>query len=210
MKNLALVFLIILFGCKATSTVTTSSSGDLFAPKSGVPSIESFTTGMMSFDGFFRFHWDTDKDKIYLEIDKLNSEFLYVNALAAGVGSNDIGLDRGQLGGERIVRFEQHGQKVLLVQPNQDFRAISDNEQEVKSVREAFASSVLYGFPVKAKSDWNVLIDLTDFLLQDAHDVSGRLARAKQGTYRLDLSRSALYKENILNFPKNTDLPKQI
>ena len=77
------------------------------------------------------------------EVDKLDTEFLYVNSLQAGVGSNDIGLDRGQLGDERIVKFVRSGPKLLLVQPNYKFRAISDNEDERLAVKEAFAQSVL-------------------------------------------------------------------
>ena len=174
------VFLMISFwSCKTAEPISVTAATS--QKKTAIPTISSFTEGMDSDGGFFPFYWDEEKGKIYLEIDKLNSEFLYVNALAAGVGSNDLGLDRGQLGNDRIVYFEQHGPKILLIQPNYGFRAISDNQDEVKSVREAFASSVLWGFDVKAKSDWSVLIELTDFLLRDSHSISGRLTAMKQG-----------------------------
>ena len=58
------------------------------------------------------------------------TEFLYQSSLPAGIGSNDIGLDRGQLGATRIVRFERSGPKVLLIQSNLDYRAVSNDEDE--------------------------------------------------------------------------------
>ncbi len=167
--------------------------------------IESVTTGMAKENGYFNYYWDDAKGKVYLELSTFNNEFLYVNSLTAGVGSNDIGLDRGQLGNERVVRFEKRGEKVLMIQSNYGFRAVSDNQEEVKSVREAFAESVLWGFPIKARTGSNVLVDLTDFLLRDSHGVTQRLSRTKQGSYKLDKSRSALYREATMNFPQNTE-----
>jgi hypothetical protein len=70
--------------------------------------------GMQKFAGYFPFYWDAKAGKIWLEIDKWNSEFLYVEGLPAGVGSNDLGLDRGELGQSYVVRFERVGPKVLV------------------------------------------------------------------------------------------------
>jgi len=158
-------------------------------------------------EGFFNFWWDETEGKIWLEIDKFDTEFLYINSLAAGVGSNDIGLDRGQLGSERVVKFVRSGNKILLVQPNYKFRAVSDNALEKRSVEEAFAQSVLWGFKVDKKSTKErVIVDATDFLLRDAHDVTGALTRTKQGTYKLDKTRSAVYLPMCKSFPKNTEM----
>lgn len=169
------------------------------------PTVASFTSKMTRIDGFFDFFSDEKQGKIYLLIENLGQEFLYVNSLAAGVGSNDIGLDRGQLGNERVVKFERHGNKVLMMQPNQGYRAVSDNNDEVKSVAEAFASSAIGGFTIKMEDGENLLIDITDFLLRDSHGVSQRLKRTRQGTYSLDKSRSAVYLPATFNFPKNTE-----
>lgn len=199
-KYLWLSFL--LFFCLAASAQKKSKNE---TPVTTVKNISTFTSKMKSFDGYFKFYWEEEKGNIYLEIDKLNREVLYVNSLAAGVGSNDIGLDRGQLGNERIIRFEKHGPKILMVQPNYDYRAVSDNQDEIKSVAEAFASSVLWGFEVKVSEGDRYLVDITDFLLRDAHGVSQRLARSNQGTYKLEKSRSAIFMDNTMNFPKNTE-----
>lgn len=167
--------------------------------------IATKTQGMKAYPGFFTYYWDSTAGKIWLEIDTWESEFLYVNSLAAGVGSNDIGLDRGQLGQERIVKFMRSGPKVLLIQPNYGFRALSDNPAERRAVEEAFAQSVLAGFKIEAESQGRALIDLTDFLLRDAHNVAGALQRTQQGTYQLDLNRSAIYLPRTRNFPKNSE-----
>ncbi len=156
--------------------------------------------------GYLDFYWDDTKGKILLAINKFDSELLYVNSLAAGVGSNDIGLDRGQLGRERVVKFTKVGPKVLLTQMNYGYRAVSDNQAERKSVEEAFAQSVLWGFKVEGESEGKVIVDATPFLMQDAHNVIGKLKETKQGVYKLDQSRSAVFLPRCKAFPKNTEL----
>ncbi|WP_233555455.1 zinc-dependent metalloprotease [Pontibacter oryzae] len=170
-----------------------------------LPSIASKTVGMQKYFGFFPFYYDDETGKIWLEIDKLNQEFLYVNSLPAGLGSNDIGLDRGQLGGERVVYFSRQGPKVMLVQPNLAYRATTNNPNERRAVEESFAQSILWGFKAEAADGSKVLVDATDFLLRDAHDVTGSIKRSKQGSYKLDASRSALYLPRTKNFPQNTE-----
>ena len=159
----------------------------------------------LPFKGFFNFKYETTKDQILLEVSDLEKEFLYVNSLSEGIGSNDIGLDRGQLGRRRIVKFQKAGNKLLLVQPNYKYRATTDNALEKKSVQQAFAKSVLFGFPIVKKKEGSYWIDLTPFLKQDAHGVAQRLKLSKQGTYKLDQSRSALSLDRTKAFPKNIE-----
>lgn len=208
-KITLLLSLSLLFACKTsqnapTTGITTMKPGQAEAPAANT-SITDKIKGMDKYTGYFDFYWDSKTGKIYLQIDKLDQELLYVNALAAGVGSNDIGLDRGQLGNERIVKFVRSGPKVLMVQPNYGFRAISDNPAEAASVEQAFAQSILWGFTIDAQDEWSVLVDATDFLLRDAHGVTNRLNRTKQGSYSLDKSRSAIYLPMTKNFPENTE-----
>ena len=162
--------------------------------------------------GYFNYYWDNSQGKIYLVIDKFNTPFLYVNSLPAGLGSNDIGLDRGQIGDTRIVYFNRVGKKILMVQPNYDYRAVSNDSREQKAVTESFAQSILFGFTVEAEGEGaenpssnKVLVDMTPFLLRDAHGVADRIRKMKQGTYTLAESRSAIYLQNTKNFPKNSE-----
>jgi hypothetical protein len=161
-------------------------------------------------EGFINFYLDEKKGKIFLEIEKLDYEFLYVNSLPAGIGSNDIGLDRGQLGRTRIVEFRKAGNKLMLVHKNYDFRAFSDNPAEVKSVKDAFAESILWGFEISNNEDDKIIIDATSFYLQDVHQVAEKLGSAKQGSYKVDNSRSAIYEPMTKNFPQNTEVEATI
>ncbi|GAA0745984.1 zinc-dependent metalloprotease [Gaetbulibacter jejuensis] len=160
---------------------------------------------LKNYEGYFNFFYEEAQDKIYLEVTQLDEEFLYVNSLATGVGSNDIGLDRGQLGDNRIVKFVKAGNKLLLVQPNQNYRAITDNELEKKSIEQAFAKSVLFGFKIEEESNGKYIIDITSFLMQDAHGVADRLQSQNEGRYSLDMSKSALSLERTKAFPKNVE-----
>ena len=157
------------------------------------------------FSGFFNFSYNESSDKIFLEVQNLNEDFLYINSLTTGLGSNDIGLDRGQLGKERIVKFKKYGNKLLLIEPNQNFKAISKNEAEKKSVEQAFTFSVIFGFEIFEFKNNIYTIDLTPFLLQDAHGVKNRLQSSNQGNYNLDLSKSALELKRTKAFPNNVE-----
>jgi hypothetical protein len=172
----------------------------------GSPTIAEKVAGMQKFPGYFPFYWDAKAGKIWLEIDKWNAGFLYVESLPAGIGSNDIGLDRGQLGSSYIVRFERSGPRVLLIAANNAFRANTDNPDERRAVKDAFAESTLWGFEVAAEEGNRTLVDATTFYLRDAHQIPGTLQRAQQGTFRLDPTRCAFYLANTKNFPQNTEV----
>ena len=173
-------------------------------------SIEAFTAGMEKKEGFLTFYWNAKENKIWLEIDKFDTELLYYPSLAQGVGSNDIGLDRGRLGQEHVVKFQRTGNKILMVEPNYAYRAISIDPLERRAVEESFAKSVHFGFDVKAESNGKVLVDLTPFLLQDAVGAVQDIARTRQGTFRFDASRSTVYLPNCKSFPKNTEFEMTI
>lgn len=160
---------------------------------------------VQDYKGYFNFYYEESQDKIYLEADKINEDFLYVSSLASGVGSNDIGLDRGQLGDSRVVKFIKAGNKLLLIQPNQNYRAITKNDLEKKSVEQAFAKSVLFGFKIEEEKEGKYIIDFTPFLMQDTHEVANRLKSQNEGVYKLDLSKSALSMERTKAFPKNVE-----
>ncbi|UPL51040.1 zinc-dependent metalloprotease [Hymenobacter sublimis] len=168
-------------------------------------SLAEKTKGMQKSSGFFPFYWDEKTGRVLLEIDKLDQEILYVSTLPNGVGSNDLGLDRGQIGQTRIVKFVKSGPKILLLQPNYDFRAVSPNAEERQSVENSFAQSVLWGFKAEAQEGGRVLIDLTPFLLRDSHQLGDKLEDLKQGTYKAEESRSAVFLPNTKSFPQNTE-----
>ena len=173
----------------ATLAVTAGLAAEGPAPP---PSIADRTAGMEKRDGYLPLYWDARGGKLWLEIGRLGEQILYYTSLPQGVGSNDIGLDRGQIGAQRVVRFERSGPKVLLVQSNYAYRADTSDAALRGTVEESFASSTIWGFDVAAESDGRVLVDATSFFLSDQHDVAGQLQRTEQGKYALDATRSAL------------------
>src|SRR5499427_7887345 len=173
-------------------------------PPARIPSIEERTAGMRKIDGYFPLYWEERTGNLYLEIPRLDTDFLYTTGLAAGLGSNDIGLDRGQEGQGKIVRFERTGPRVMMVQGNESFRSSSSNAAERHSVEDSFAKSILWGFAVAAESNGRVLIDATDFFLRDGHGAGNALAAG--GVYRVDRTRTAFYLPRTKNFPKNTEI----
>ena len=184
--------------------------------ESGPPSLSTKTAGMVHRDGFIPLDWDVRTGRLYLEIrglgpDSKSSDFLYIDSLPYGTGSNDLGLDRGQLSEGRVVRFERSGPKVLLVAPNMAFRTSSTDSAEQLAVAQSFPESVLWGFTVAAESpDNTVLIDASDFFLADRREVVETLSRLKQGSYKLDASRSAIVIDSTKAFPKNTEIEAEL
>jgi len=158
------------------------------------------TLGMLSIPGYFPLWYDSKSGRLLMEVDRWNIDFLYVESLPYGIGSNDIGLDRGQSGATRVVRFERRGPKAMLVQPNQDYRAITEDPDERRAVEQSFAQSILWGFNVEAEDGSRALVDATAFFLHDAHHIPETLAAEKQGDYALDGGRSALYLDRTKNF----------
>ena len=181
---------------------TTGAAQSTAPAAQGAPLGDRLAT-MQRLDGYFPLYWDERTGSLFLEIPRFDTEFLYTTGLAAGLGSNDIGLDRGQEGNGRIVVFERVGPKVLLVQPNESFRSSSPNVAERKSVEDSFAKSVLWGFTVAGESNGHVVVDATNFLLRDVHGAAGAL---RPGTYRVDPTRSAFYMPRTKAFPKNTEI----
>jgi len=157
-------------------------------------------------DGFLPMYWDELAGRLYLEIPRSDQELLYQTSLPAGLGSNPVGLDRGQLGQTAVVSFQRVGPKVLLTQANYRFRALSSDPAERQAVHDSFATSVLWGFKVEAAENGRVLVDATDFLLRDGHGVADRLRRANQGAYRVDASRTTFHLPRTKGFPKNTEI----
>src|SRR3954454_19412836 len=168
-----------------------------------IQSIDARTAGMQKIDGFFPLYWEERTGSLFVEIPKLDTDILLNSGLAAGLGSNDIGLDRGGGGGARIVSFQRVGPRVLMVQPNMSFRSSSANPLERKSVEDSFAKSVIWGFAVAGESNGRVLVDATDFLLRD---ITGAGNALRPGTYRVDRTRSAFYLPRTKAFPKNSEI----
>lgn len=171
-----------------------------------------FEKGKSYQQGYFSFYQDDKTGNVYLSVDKFEQPFLFQSSMPQGIGSNDIGLDRGQLGNTRLVQFERVGDKVFLRQLNTYYRANSDNVLERQAIDEAFASSIIWGFKVASETEdgKSVVVDYTPFLLSDIHGVGERLKKGKQGNFKIDASRSGLYAKRTKAFPNNTEFEATI
>jgi hypothetical protein len=209
-RNRTVLVCLIAIAAASTSGFAQGGPGGQGGRKPGgdqITSIDERTNGLKKIDGFFPLYWDESAGRLWLEIPKLDTEVLYSTGLATGLGSNDIGLDRGILTGSRIVKFERAGPKVLMVQPNYQFRAVTTSAAEARTVRDAFARSVLWGFPIAAASGDRLLVDFTEYLVRDGNDMASRL---RPGSYRFDATRSSVYAPMTLGFPKNTEMEAEL
>jgi len=170
------------------------------------PDFATELAGYRHIGGFYDMYWDEAAGRLILRIDRFEQPFLYQSSLARGVGSNDIGLDRGQLGSTRVVEFQRSGPKILLLQHNLAYRALSDDPDEQQAVDESFARSVLWGFTSLGEIDGAHYVDASDFLLRDSHGISAWLTELGEGSYKPDASRSAVYLPMTRGFPDNTEI----
>jgi len=173
--------------------------------------VEEFAKGKRSLDGMFEVLVDDDAARVWLVLPAPDdegtvAELIYIEGLASGLGSNSIGLDRGQLGPSRLVHLRRIGGRLFIEQPNLYYRALSEDRDEVDAVRQSFASSVLWSGKIAATDeDGRFVVDFTDFVVRDAHKVTTRLEQNKEGSYKLDAKRSALDTRALLAFPDNLE-----
>ncbi len=176
------------------------------------PSVAEKTGTLERRDGLFRLWLDGSAGQVYLELPAPDAEgvvarVLYVEGIQTGLGSNPVGLDRGQVGGAQLLAIRRVADRVLFEIENLAFRATSDDPDERRAARESFATSVIWASALAALDpDGRSLIDLTPFALRDAHDVAGRLRGAGQGSFALDSQRSVLLAADCLAFPDNLEL----
>lgn len=180
------------------------------ADEQGPVTIDAITASESLKKGYIDVWYEQETGKTWLLVNKNLGEFIYQTSLSHGLGSNDIGLDRGQLGQTRLVELQRVGDKVMLLQKNTAYRAMTDNASEVKAITDSFANAIVWQFPLKEHNDDLWLLDASDFLLRDTHEVVDRLKGRKQGSYRFDKSRSAVVPESYKSFPLNTELEARL
>ena len=194
----------VLYALLLAALLCAQQSGGRSQPSEHILTIEERTAAMRKLDGYFPLYWDERTGSLWLEIARLDNDFLLATGVAAGLGSNDIGLDRGLEDGGKIVSFQRVGPKLLLVQGNESFRSSSANPAERRSVEDSFAKSVLWGFTVGAESNGRLLVDATDFFVRDGGGAGNTLSGGV--SYKVDRTRSAVYLARTKAFPKNTEI----
>jgi hypothetical protein len=179
--------------CSALFLTINANAGAQRPGGSEIPTVAEKTAGMRKSEGFFNLYWEEKAEKMWLEIDKWQTEFLYVIQLPSSIE----GRDRGSWNGGQVMKFDRAGSKVFLTRSIYDYRAISDDPQERRDVAEAYTEPVVFGFRIAAKENGHVLVDATDFFMRDAQNF---------GLGGVDKNRSAFYWPRTKNFPKNTEV----
>lgn len=156
--------------------------------------------------GFIPLYWHKKEGRLYGEITRTNTPFIYYSSLSRGLGYNALGLDRGRLGDTQLVEFDRVGPRLLLIARNTRYRATSDDLAERNAVDEAFARSVLWGFDIAAEQEGRLLIDLTEFSQRDAMGVASLLSKREAGHYKIEPSRSSINPQRSKAFPDNTEV----
>lgn len=197
-------------GLLLTLSLLAAAAGPAFAAE-GLPTVAETVAGLEERPGLLDLYVDAPGGKLWLRLPApgprgVVGTYVYAEGLLRGLGSNPVGLDRGQLGDSRLVTFRRVGDRLLVEAENLRFRATTEDPEEQQAVRESFASSVLWAGPVAAEEEGSFLVDFTGFVVRDAHQSVRRLAQAGQGRYRLDPERSVLSPADCLAFPDNLEL----
>jgi hypothetical protein len=203
MSSSRILLLVFVLALQSTLVCATEPKPEGAKP---APTIHEFSSTMKRMDGFFPMFWDARSGHLYLEVSKFDQDFLFLTSLPYGLGSNDIGLDRGKLSQSIVVHFSRIGPKIMLVEPNLDYRSSSPNASERLAVTQSFAESVIAGFDIQAEEDGAVVIDITPFCLSDRFGAARSIAESKQGDYKVDDKRSTIVLEDTKNFPLNTEI----
>ena len=176
-------------------------------PAAPAATVAAATRGMERLDGFLPVWLDSAQGKILLELPADSTRAIVYFALATGLGSNPIGLDRGMDGASHVVRFDRAGGRVLVVFENWGYRSsLADNRAHRRTVEESFPPSTVAALPLAAVEQGRLLVDLTDFVLRDWMGVSQALTAAEQGSYSVARDRSAIVRERTRAFPDNTEI----
>ncbi len=157
-------------------------------------------------DGFIPFYWDAGRGRLLFEIPKLNEDLLYFAGVAKGIGSVELGVDRGASAASTVVYFDRVGPRVNVVQRNLKYRALEGNAALKKGMEESFASSILASLPVESDSGGKLIVDASPLLMHDTINLEGLLKRRNQGNYKLDAQRSSIYLPRTKAFQKNTEV----
>jgi len=176
------------------------SSAQLASPAApALPDISTAVQGLRRLDGLLTVYADDALGRLLLELPPPHGpqaevgSYLLLEGLRSGLGHNDVGLDRGQMGAARVVRLRRLARRVLLEQPNLGFRADQGDAEAQRAANESFAGSVLWAAPIEAlAADGRALVDLSTLLLRDTHGIAATLAATGQGRFALDPNRSVL------------------
>ncbi len=148
--------------------------------------------------GFFRTH--IVKDKLYFEIppDAMDVELVWVAQIEQTTSGNSYA---GMPVSDRVVRWEQRGERVLLRKVLHDIRAETDDSIAL-AVTNTNLAPIIRAFDVVAwGKDKAPVIDVTELYTKDVPEFS---ARRSLNSGAMDSKRS--FVESVKSFPNNVEV----
>jgi Met-zincin/Domain of unknown function (DUF5117)/Domain of unknown function (DUF5118) len=149
-------------------------------------------------EGIFTIH--TIKEKVYYEIPKseLGKEFLWVSQIARTTLGAGYG---GQAAGNRVVRWERKGNRILL--RNVAYDVVADPKLPVsRAVQAANNDTIIMAFNIEAiGKDESAVIDVSRLFTTEVTEFSARTRLRARG---FDATRSFI--EKTKSFPTNIEV----
>jgi len=214
MKLWGLVPLLLLAACasepETEAANATAQTAESAAPDAGETAMAETLEGLSAQDGFFTIFAAADQDIILARLpapgaDGVMLRAIYAQRLEAGLGSNPLGLDRGNGGSGVIIAFRKIGDKAVIEAENTTYRATTDNPKETEAVRQSFARSFLWSGAIESSGEDGVLVDITSFLKRDGANLADRLHEG-EGRFSLDGERSFVDGATAKAFPDNVEI----
>lgn len=179
--------------------------------------------GTVSRDGLLPTHVDNAGGRILFTLppaggDGVSDRFLFTASLRTGLGAAPTYLDRGRIGTTQVLAFRRIGKKVAAQFDNPRFRATGADPLDPSGSAD-FATSVVWMGDVAATlSDGSIVVDLSDFLIEDMVGIADSLNQtrdtvgtgdAPQGAgkgFHRDAKLSAAIPDSLKAFPQNIEV----
>ena len=162
------------------------------------PYDEVITDEAESDDGVFTVH--RLDDKVFYEIPEteLGREFLWVSQIARTTEGVGYG---GQALGNRVVKWERHGDRILL--KSVSYALVADAEQPIaRAVEAANNDTIIRAFDIEALSEAGApVIDVTTLFNREVPEFSARSRLQARG-----FARDRSFVESVTAFPENIEV----
>lgn len=155
---------------------------------------------------------DAEKGRVLIvlppaDADGVSGRFLFNQAMKSALGSASIRIDRGMLGGTRILAFRRIGGKVAAVFENPRYRASGDAGVQKGAVASFPVSTVaMLDIVAEGGAGGGLTVDLTPLLMSDGMNLAGALAAGGSKGYKFAEKLSAFDPGSVKVFPRNIEL----
>ncbi len=184
---------------------------------------DAIFSGTASRDGLLPTHIDNAGGRILFTLppagaDGVSGRFLFTVSLRTGLGAAPTFLDRGRVGATQVLAFRRIGKKVAAQFDNPRFRATGADPLDPSGSADFATSIVWMGDVAATLPDGSIVVDLSDFLIEDMVGIADSLNQtsdtvgtgdAPQGAgkgFHRDAKLSAALPASLKAFPQNVEV----